>query len=190
MGERETAKRNWRLPNTAHFGGVTGGLPSRGRLGGRSFGGAPGAGWKGTGQRCQLWSYLRELLPVRPRQHQRWPPEIPEPDRDGPALIAAKQAAALEEYRQIRDQQQPMFQTNEMVELRLITGRIIRGEWLHYSGGRTNRSAVIATEQGKQLIEVKPVDLQTRLRMDDFVRENYAEKTRHVPIALPKRITT
>ena len=83
-----------------------------------------------------------------------------------------------------------MFQTNEMVELRLITGRIIRGEWLHYSGGRTNRSAVIATEQGKQLIEVKPVDLQTRLRMDDFVRENYAEKTRHVPIALPKRITT
>lgn len=49
---------------------------------------------------------------------------------------------------------------------------------------------MIATEQGKQLIEVKPVDLQTRLRMDDFVRENYAEKTRHVPIALPKRITT
>ena len=118
-------------------------------------------------------------------------PADPELQRDEQALFAAKQAAALESYRRILDQQQPMFQTNEIVELRLRTGQIVRGKLLYYAGGRTNRIAVISNEKGKQLIEVQRVDLQTRLRMDAFLRENYMRKKLNMPpMPPPERTST
>jgi hypothetical protein len=71
------------------------------------------------------------------------------------------------------------------VELRLKTGRILRGQLKTYAGKGTNRMAIVATENETSFIYLHQLDVDTRVRMDPLVRENFIRRQLNLPPVAP-----
>ena len=97
----------------------------------------------------------------------------------------AKKAQAEQTLRQKLDQQEPLFQKNESVELRRRNGFIDKGTLTGFSGTGTNRVALIATATGQIGVPLVALDPSSRRRMDPEYREAFIQHVLNTKLPAP-----
>ena len=119
------------------------------------------------------------------------PPEpapAPEPPPEPtPEELAAQQAeaeriafaerkfAAEQEFRFQLDTREPLYLTNELVELRRRNGILNKGSLAGFDGTGTNRAALLNTPDGEVRVPLVSLDPPTRRRLDPEYREAFIQ---------------
>lgn len=116
-------------------------------------------------------------LAVRPEAAVPPPPPADELDD-----FEVRKARAADTYRQKLNEDVPLYRQGDQVELRLKTGRIMRGT-LVLAGQGTNRVAILETGDGKTIIPYEKMDRNSRIRFDGKYREDYIRRTLKLPPA-------
>jgi hypothetical protein len=117
------------------------------------------------------------------------PPEAP-PDEDVRADFDGHKIRAEQEFRRKLDETAPGYEPNDPIELRRNNGQVVRGALVRCAGQGTNRTAILATEEGKVVVPVCGVDPDARIRLDPDYREQYIRQRLTIPSsASPPRDT-
>ena len=93
------------------------------------------------------------------------------------AEFDAKKARAEQTFRQQLDAREPLYKTNDAVELRRKNGILDKGTLTGFSGTGTGRVALVATALGEVGVPLNALDNASRRRADPEYREAFV---RHV----------
>ncbi|MDD4341229.1 MAG: hypothetical protein PHO14_03235 [Kiritimatiellae bacterium] len=91
------------------------------------------------------------------------------------AAFAQKKFAAEQQFRFQLDTREPLYVTNELMELRRRNGLLTKGTLIGFDGRGTNRVVLLTTPDGEASVPLIALDAPTRRRLDPDYREAFIQ---------------